>query len=425
MKLFHIALKDLTRSMRSLFAVGMMVGAPLLLTGMFFFAFGGASGEESTPPTLQVAVVNLDQPVAGQPALGELLADMFSDPSVSGWMQAADYADEAAARSAVDDQTVGTAVIIPADLSSSIFSGGQAAPVRLIQDPTLTIGPLVVKNMINSFFNGINGGQIAIKVASEQMATQGASLTSAQMQSVVADYSTWFATFQRTLYHSPDAAVLLQSPATAGEEGEAPSSNPMALILPLILVGQMIFWAFFTGGFSMMSILTEHEEGTLARIFTTPTDRTLILGGKFLAVMLTVIVQSAVLILVGKALFGVDWGRLDSLALAVLCQVIAATGLGVLLISLVKNTRQGGAIMGGGLAVLGMAGGLFTVGMPNSPAALQSLALFLPHGWLMRVWRLTITGSPPGELTFAVLVALAWGVVMFGVGAFFFRRRFA
>lgn len=51
-------------------------------------------------------------------------------------------------------------------------------------------------------------------------------------------------------------------------------------MMGLTMAGQMIFFAFFTGGNSMMSILREDEEGTLARLFTTPTDRTNILMGK-------------------------------------------------------------------------------------------------------------------------------------------------
>ena len=40
MKVFDIALKDLTRSFRSTFAVVFMLGVPLLVTGMFYFMFG-------------------------------------------------------------------------------------------------------------------------------------------------------------------------------------------------------------------------------------------------------------------------------------------------------------------------------------------------------------------------------------------------
>ena len=41
MEIFYVALKDLKRVSRSLFALVMMFGAPLLLAGLLYFAFGG------------------------------------------------------------------------------------------------------------------------------------------------------------------------------------------------------------------------------------------------------------------------------------------------------------------------------------------------------------------------------------------------
>ena len=40
MKILDIALKDLMRSMRNFFLVGMTFAAPLLFTGLIYFAFG-------------------------------------------------------------------------------------------------------------------------------------------------------------------------------------------------------------------------------------------------------------------------------------------------------------------------------------------------------------------------------------------------
>ena len=113
-------------------------------------------------------------------------------------------------------------------------------------------------------------------------------------------------------------------------------------MMGLVMAGQMIFFSFFTGAYAMISILQETEEGTLARLFTTPTDRTSILSGKFLAVLLMVILQGMVLMVAGSLLFGINWGEPGSVALALTGQVLAAVGLGVLLISFVKTSSQGG-----------------------------------------------------------------------------------
>jgi len=61
MKAIDIALKDLTRSFRSAFAVIFMFGVPLLVTGMFYLMFGNiARGGEFDLPKTKVIIANLD-----------------------------------------------------------------------------------------------------------------------------------------------------------------------------------------------------------------------------------------------------------------------------------------------------------------------------------------------------------------------------
>ncbi|MCK7461813.1 MAG: ABC transporter permease [Sphingobacterium sp.] len=116
------------------------------------------------------------------------------------------------------------------------------------------------------------------------------------------------------------------------------------------MAGQMIFFSFFTGAYAMMSILQESEEGTLARMFTTPTDRTPILAGKFLAVF----VDGH---LAGNGDDG-GWqychsassgGNPAAAALALTrADVRLAADWRVLLVSFVKTSKQAGPILGGG-----------------------------------------------------------------------------
>jgi len=67
MKAIDIAIKDMTRSFRSTFALVFMFGVPLLLTGMFYFMFGGATKSDQgfSVPVTNVVVANLDQGGSG------------------------------------------------------------------------------------------------------------------------------------------------------------------------------------------------------------------------------------------------------------------------------------------------------------------------------------------------------------------------
>ncbi len=52
----------MTRSFRSTFALIFMFGVPLLMTGMFYFMFGGAAKSDQgfSVPVTKVVVANLD-----------------------------------------------------------------------------------------------------------------------------------------------------------------------------------------------------------------------------------------------------------------------------------------------------------------------------------------------------------------------------
>jgi ABC-2 type transport system permease protein len=424
MKIIDIALKDLLRSLRSMFLIGMTLLAPLLVTGLIFVAFGGLGSEEggNDLPSVSVGIVNLDQAPTGSPvAIGDSLYGMFTDPSVASWLTAVEFADQAAARAALDRQEIGVAVIVPEDFSASILSGKASQPIRILQDPTLTIGPMVVQNMVTSFLDGITGGGVAVQVVMERTSASGLALDVSGINGLIPRYQAWYIAFQRTLFHDPvQAALLVSAPAA---EGASQSSGTQ--IFSLVMAGQMIFFAFYTGAYAMMSILTEQEEGTLPRLFTTPTDRSVILAGKFLAVLITVFFQGIVLLIAGRLAFSANWGQPVSMLLALLGQVIGSTGLGVLLISLVKTSKQAGPILGGGLSAVGMLSGLFTVAVPNMPAFMNTLSLFTPQGWVLRAWKLAINGSSASELLLPLAVTLGMGLLMFVIGALLFRRRFA
>lgn len=426
MKILDIAFKDLTHSFRSVFAVGMMVVAPLMLTGLIYLAFGGASSGTPEMTAVKIGVVNLDVLPAGsllEAPIGDSIRSMFFDESVQSWITASEYADEAAARDAVDRQEIGVAVIVPADFTAHFMDGRKDVQVRVVSDPTLSTGPAVVQNMVTSMLDGFAGGGIAYQTLTERGGITGNGVAPEQILAWLEKYSNWYADFQRNLFHDPErAAFVLAAPAA----GDSESVAPIRKLMGLTMAGQMIFFAFFTGAYAMMSILKEGEDGTLARLFTTPTDRTSILSGKFLAVFITVVLQGIVLMIAGRFAFGIEWGAPGAITLALAGQVVAAAGLGVLLISFVKSTKQGGPVLGGGLTALGMLGGLFTANMPNAlPEAMNRIANFTPQGWVLKIWRIVLDGGSAGDLWIPFLVLMAMGVAMFAVGAILFRRRFA
>jgi len=423
MKILDIALKDLKRSFRSAFTVGMTIVAPLLLVGLIYFALGGAFSGDADLPAVAVGLVNADSLPAGAPLekpLGDHIQDMFYDESVESWLTPTDYPDEASARAALDAQEIGVAVIIPEGFSARFLAGERDIQALVISDPTLTIAPQVAQNMIAAMLDGVVGGEIAIQTVMERGQEIGSQPDPAQLPGLIERYTTWYADFQQDMFHNPEqAALVMVTPAA-----EQASENPMQNVLGIMMAGQMAFFAFFTGAYSMTSILREDEEGTLQRLFTTPVGRDTILAGKFASVILSVILQGVVLIIAARYAFSVHWGEPGAVALALTGQVFAAAGLGVLLISFTKTTQQSGPVLGGGLTVLGMLGGLFTSGL-SMPEAFTRLAVFTPQGWVIKAWKVVLSGGGTSELLVPFAMLAVMGIVMFAIGALVFRRRFA
>jgi len=423
MKIIDIAFKDLVRSARSLFLIGMTLAAPLLITGLIYFAFGNMTSGDVSMTAISVGVVNTDVLPADaqlEAPLGDNIRSIFFDESVASWITASDYADEAAAREALNAQKIGVAVVIPATFTEDFLAGKKDTVVTILQDPTLTIGPTVVRDVIISLLDGFASANIAYKVFNERMEVNRKTLNPADFPVLLEPYTTWYIAFQRALFHSPEkAALVVTSPAAGGE-----TSNSVQSMMGLIMSGQLIFFSFFTGAYAMMSILQESEEGTLARMFTTPTNRTTILAGKFLAVFITVIIQGVVLLIAGQTIFKINWGEAGSITFSLLGQMFASVGLAVLLVSFIKTSKQAGPIFGGALTALGMVSGLFTTNV-KMPDAFNAIGNFTPQGWVLKAWKLTLAGQPASELLVPFLVLVVMGILMFAVGAVMFRKRFA
>ena len=172
----------------------------------------------------------------------------------------------------------------------------------------------------------------------------------------------------------------------------------------------MVFFMFFGAANVARTILTEDRDGTMPRLFTTPTRHGMIIGGKFVVVFVTVLVQAVVLLIAGRLIFGIDWGRLDAVILLTLVAAGVAGGLALLVISFAKTPAQAGAIGSGVYLVLALLGGNFT-GTAQTSGTYAVVQKFTPNGWLIEGWDTTMRGGGAG------------GHPLAGAGAAGVRRR--
>jgi len=419
MKLLNIALKDLSRISRSPFGIGMALVVPLLITGLIYFAFGGISSGGGSLAPARVVVVNLDQPPAGSPfAAGPLLEQVLVGTQMASLMQVTTSPSEGAARLAVENKQADMAVVIPANFTQVALNGSSKASLLVYFDPVLQVQPKILEAILRDTLDDFSGTGIAIATLLEGWKQLGLPDGESQIPLVERLYVEWIRNSQAPEGSAIGSAFVLQKPAAP----QTADSNPL---LAQTMAGMMIFFVFYSGAVVAMNILQEDEQGTLARLFSTPTAKGQILLGKLVSVLLVMVIQTILLLLLSSLFFGIHWGSPLSLVLADLGTIAIAGGLGLFLMSLIRSSRQSGPILGGVLTLTAMLGGLFTVSLPSIPKAFQVANLFTPQGWALRAWKLSLSGASPVDLLVPFAVMLVSGLILFAVGLFRFKRRYA
>jgi ABC-2 type transport system permease protein len=412
-KILAIAWKDLRSTLRNRPALVMMLVAPLGLAALLGFAFGGGGGGFDIAAT-KVVVANLDKGGAepGQNAGGGI-QQILTSKDLSDILDARTVASAEAARGAVDDGKAEVAVIIPADFTSVVYGSDPAATsqVELYENPTSEIGGSIVEGIVGQVLADFNGARAAAAGAVALRSDPAGDPPAAQVAVTAAE----------TFTHGGGVSAGLRVSQRSPKVGKSGSD---VSVTGSILSGMMIFFMFFGAANVARTILTEDRDGTMPRLFTTPTRHGTIIAGKFVAVVLTVLVQAVVLLIAGRLIFGIHWGRIDAVVLLTVMAAGVAGGLALLVISFAKTPAQAGAIGSGVYLVLALLGGNFT-GTAQTGTTYAFIQQFTPNGWLLHGWDTVMRGGGAGDIRWQVLVPLGFAVAFFFLAVLKMRRRFA
>ena len=414
MKALSIAWKDTVHVYRDIAGLAMMFIAPLVLATVLGAAFG--SGDNFSIAAVRTVIVDQDKGAgAGTPAAGAMLSAALESPDLGDLLAITRLDSPEKARTAVDDGDAAAAVIIPAGLSSALASSvAQEANVEIYKDPALVVGPSIVAAVTESVVQTLNGSRAAAAAAARLAVSRGVTDT-ARLAGIASKAGTAFALQAQT-----DAQVTVEArnPVVEGSIEKRPN------VASQVLIGMMLFFMLFGAATPAHSVLEEHRNGTLSRLFTTPTPRSIILSGKFLAVFVVVLVQAAILLLAGLLLFKADWGEPGPVVVLTVCSAIVAASLGLVTVSFAKTVGQAGAVSSAIFVFLGLLSGNFT-GTIVTSGPFATIRRISPVGWLLEGWSKLLYGGSWGSIAVPVLVALAFAVVFFTISVFFFRRRYA
>jgi ABC-type multidrug transport system permease subunit len=431
MQAFDIALKDIRHSFTSLFGFMFMFAVPLLMVGLIAVAFGGtATSKQQTfsVPVTKVVLANLDaggqvfdlDPSDADPSTtaGDILTHLLASDEMKKLMAVTTAASAKAARDAVDNRTAEVAVIIPTAFTRTCMEGVPGGAVEIYQDPTVTLGPGIVRAVVSQVVDEFTSVRIMQSTVTASLAAAGITPSPDSVAQAIPR-------FVDEAMPTETASGSLKTEAPPAKQEK--SASLLATILAVTMAAMMIFYVYYTGTAGALSILLEQEQGTLQRLFTTRTTPTVVMQGKMLAILLTTILQMLVLILFSALAFGMRWGSTLPIMIALVPTALCASAFGIFLISFLKTSRQAGVVFGGVVTATGMLAlaSVFTMNVPSAARLGQQVALFVPQGWSLLAFRQAMDGASFGSLLTTAAVLLVWTAVMFIVGRTRMARRFA
>ena len=200
--------------------------------------------------------------------------------------------------------------------------------------------------------------------------------------------------------------------------------SDMNYIYQILVPAYTVMFAFFLINIMANSFITERNLGTLRRLQASPIRPVELLLGKTLPFFLVSLVQSCLLFLSGKMLFGMSWGVYPALLLPVIAATsVSATALGLLLATFVRTESQVSAYANFLVITLAGISGCY---MPRDwlPELMQKVSLATPHAWALIAYQQLLTQDHPDLQIVARSCAalLAFGAVYFALGCLRFRK---
>jgi len=175
-----------------------------------------------------------------------------------------------------------------------------------------------------------------------------------------------------------------------------------------------------------MSIVREKEMGTLEQLLVTPISGSALLAGKLTAFAVLGIVEISIALTVGVLWFGIPFVG-SPLLLFALAGVYLLTTLGMgLFFSTVTTTQQQAMFYAWFFAIFAILTSGFITPISNMPQWMQYITYINPMRYFVEIVRgITLRGAGAIDLLDSIYPMFIFGVAIFSIAAFRFRKRTA
>lgn len=395
-KIWFVAAKDLLQLRHDRSAFIFMFAVPLLLMGILGSVFSGFS---TSSIAVTIPVINRD----GGPGAAAVIASLRQVPSVKVKMEKNAAVTEKSVR---DGSDVGVLIIPPG------FSAALDGAV-----PRTNLSYFTVANNTGAAAQVARGALQTVVQRLAFNAVTAHAITQAQLHSAGkpsgALTRTLTAAATRRMDRNPPVALV-----TVNASGQ--KYNFEANVVP----GYALMFALFAVTAGAGTILKEKEQGTFKRLLIAPLPPTALLGGKLLAQFIQTVVQLSLLFALGILIFKISVGpSIPALILLIVGTSFAATGVGLILVSVVKSQAQLRPITTLVVLAFSALGGSWWP-IAAEPQWMQSLAKVTLNSWAMSGFNgLMIFDKDLTQVLPDIAALFVYGLVCFAIAARTFRLR--
>jgi len=387
-RIFDIALKDLTQFLRDFKTFMFLLLMPILFTLLFGFAFGGFSSNESDS-RLPVGLINEDDRWISD-TFRDLLADsnlirIVEDDSLSAsdldWM--------------VANGDLAAAIIIPSGYSKAILAD-KISQLTVIADTGTTAWTSVQAELL--------------KLGSR---LDGAVRTAVIMESLDSDRIPFEYGFKQTLDAWNDPPIAIRETTSSAVENVDDGIEALAHTSP----GMMLQFAIAGLLTCATVIVNERKTRSLQRMLTTKTRRVQILLGHYLAIFLLISIQFTILIGFGQLILKINYLRVPAGTLLVaFSAALCIAGLGLLIGVLARSEEQAVTFSLIPMFILSGLGGAW-VPLEVTGETFAAIGHFSPVAWAMDGFKNIIIRGFGLESVLMPCLALAGYALVFFVMA--------
>jgi ABC-2 type transport system permease protein len=398
-KILNLAWNDIKIEFSERSTLFMFFILPLIFTAILGVSFGG-NGDPDADRRYLVPVVDQDESNLSRELIAELENSEIIRPELT---------IQNDAETMLKDGDAATILIIGDGFEEKVLSG-TPVELELIKSPN-DPNTLAIEQAIYTASGKVSNVLLEANLAVE----------TAEKIRPFADVAARQIYFEESLEL---AKAAIDTPNVRSEITQAPEAPRTSFTaFELSSAGQLVTWTLITLLGASEVFVNERVGGTLRRLLSTPTQKTTVLSGKITGRLGMGLLQMAVLIIGGAALFKINWGNSPlALTMVVVSFGLAAVALGVMLAAFSKTRSQASGLTVMFSMVMAALGGAWWQ-LEITPPLYQKVVQILPTTWAMKGFnQVLVLGGGPADVLLPVVVLLGFAVLFFTIGVH--RLRF-